>query len=230
MSSIPPIQIQADQYLYNQIAKHYITIINISHEFLAERSGTPVSSDNKMATYTSSLDYFTELLECHNDAQVIAFQSLIMHTHLPAAVPSIVDVGCAFGLAGLPFAMMGYNVTFHDFEGVGLEFVRWITGRMNLVNTHVIPYGQPIPRHALALCFDVLEHTGNHLATLKWFKELGDIVAMTYPCRVAYRPPYLKEGLDEWVDDELIVRAIEYRHRVVYKCYQYGWRSLVFLG
>ena len=86
----------------------------------------------------------------------------------------IIDVGCASGLTGFRFVNKGHLVTFHDFEGIGLEFIRWFLKDRKYGNAHwVVPYGNSLPygRYDAVVSIDVLEHTGNHLGYLKWLEN-----------------------------------------------------------
>lgn len=215
-----------DQVTFNQINEYYNIIDSLAAEFLKDKTGLQVSADNKQGTYVNAPDYYSETMKFHRDPWVQSFQSLIMaKTH---DRNSVVDAGCAFGITGLCFALEGRTVTFHDFEGLGLEFLRFVKANSKL-DIEIIPYGQPIRRHSMVCLIDVLEHVDNPMSLLKWSRELGDIVCLSYPCRVAWYPPYEESKyLDNYVDDEAVMRIISWRWQLHYTCNYYDWRAAIF--
>lgn len=215
-----------DQGVYDSISGCHAKIEAAANEFLADKGSLPVSANDKQGTYTSSTGYFLETLNYHKDPWVQSFLTRVIVTTQDTL--DAVDAGCAFGITGLCMAMAGKHVTFHDFEGLGLAFIRWFGQREGLP-IQVVPYGEYIRKHSMVVAFDVLEHTqGKHLAFLRWLRDLGHLVVLTYPCRVGRVPPFEPEGLDEWVDDEAIMTVIQHRHQMFYAKKQYDWRSIVF--
>jgi len=203
------------------------TISAALREFLKGESGPHESTWDKQERYTRSPNYQWGLHEFHPNVQ--EFIDVLRETK----PDTVTDVGCASGLTGLQFALDGRFVVFHDFEGVGLRFVRHFLQAHGLHGT-VIPYlvspeeydvGRPPPRSELVTAIDVMEHTGNHLGALRWLKSLGEVVALTYP-HVGFKPPYA-DVYDEWVDDEAIMWTVEKRHEIV-RTYDTERRFLVF--
>jgi hypothetical protein len=219
--------VELEEY-YQHIKDCQDKIVAAAVDFLGDRPNTPVSNRDKAGTYTKSVDYIKELYEFHCDPWVLGFMASF-HEMLGKTprLKSITDVGCVFGFSGLPLAHAGYHVTFHDFEGYGLEFIKWYIAREKL-DAEVIPYGGVVHRQDVVLAIDVLEHTGNHLGAIKWFKELGDVVALSYPVRVPWKPPFEPSGLDEWIDDELMCMALRFRYQVYNSSLQHGWRTVVY--
>ena len=178
-------------------------------EFRGTRPGRPMALDDLRATYTQSWDYLAYLGNFHVD-EVGSFLADVAEMVTPAG--TVVDVGCAAGYTGLQFAALGYQVTFHDFAGYGLEFIAWYAKRAGL-KVRIVPYSAELEQHDFALAIDVLEHTGNHLGTLRWLAGLGKTVALCYPT-AAYRPPFVPV-FDEWVDDDAIHRILDKRHHIL---------------
>lgn len=169
----------------------------------------PVSASDKIRTYTESADYLIGTTYFHNDIYVKQFEA-DFKKHSPGT--RFLDVGCCTGSTGLALARRGYHVGFHDFEGLGLEFIRWLSGEESL-DTDVIPYGTKEPvDYNVAIALDVMEHTGNHLGFIRWISSLAPKVIITYPL-MAFAPPY-EMVIDEWIDDEA-VRTILYERYTV---------------
>lgn len=165
---------------------------------------------DKKRTYTASPDYLIYTVSFHGNRNVAAFEEAIK----PPAGSTIIDVGCCAGITGLNLAWQGYPVTFHDFEGLGLDFIRWFSSRHQL-NATVIPYGDELPIcYDLLVALDVLEHTGNHLAFVHWISTLAHQVRICYPLSAGFSPPYANV-LDEWVDDEIIRETVAKRYRII---------------
>ncbi len=184
--------------------------------------GGPVSAEEKVGTYTESTQYLKNTTHYHFDVDMKPFTEEALSG---PNVGEIIDVGCCSGLMGLVMALREYWVTFHDFEGVGLAFVRWMIERHGLEG-EVIPYGQEVTRrYDTVIATDVLEHTGNHLGFIRWVSGLGKRVIVTYP-QIAFSPPHV-EVIDEWVDDEVIVRVVEERYEVVTNYLRNGRRFLI---
>jgi hypothetical protein len=214
---------------FAEVGLCYDNIEQIGRTYLADKEHISTSNTDKVQTYTKSTDYFFETMEYHRCPYVQEFNGVALQAMGAFKMHTAVDVGCAWGVTGLVVAEHGIPVTFHDFEGAGLDFLRWTKNNGNLKDKiNVVPYGDPIKRHGTCLAFDVLEHTGNHLAALRWFKELGDLVIMCYPTRVPLLEPFKPYGLDEWVDDEAIMWTIQRRYQLIYSSLRYSWRSIVF--
>jgi len=179
------------------------------NEFLADKGSAPYSTADKMAAYTGSPEYLTYTTYFHHDVHVKEFTEGIN----PRPGSTFIDVGCCSGFTGLLLAHRGYKVTFHDFDGLGLKFVRWYSEKHNL-DTDVIPYGQELPvRYDIAISLDVMEHTGNHLGYLRWITELADRAMICYPL-MPFSPPH-DDVLDEWIDDNAICDIVNCRYKLV---------------
>lgn len=186
-------------------------MVDISAElrtFLSDVESQPVSTSDKRGTYTNSGDYLIYTTSFHHDHAV----SELVTGLKPPAGTTIIDVGCCSGFTGLTFALQGYKVAFHDFEGLGLQFVRWF-GDKHALDIEVIPYGGEIEkRYDIAIALDVMEHTGNHLGFIRWISDLAHRVIICYPL-MAFGPPY-SDDLDEWVDDQVIRNVVEARYKL----------------
>lgn len=184
-------------------------------DFFRDRGNSvPVSPNNLMATYTESVPYLLNTVcEFHQQTPVLAFTDRLV-AEIPAGA-SVVDVGCAGGITGLTLARKGRAVTFHDFEGLGLAFIRHYAATEGLT-VRVVPYGQePSPfKHDWAVALDVIEHTGNALGFLKWMKGMGETVAFSIPS-VGFEPPYVNV-VDRWMDHEALRWVLERRHDLLY--------------
>lgn len=190
--------------------------------FLSDRDPFTDYLSDKNRAYTASPDYLIYTTSFHHNRNVKAFEESIR----PPVGTQIIDVGCCAGMTGLALAMRGYPVTFHDFEGLGLQFVRWISSKRTL-DTQVIPYGDQLTRrYDIAIALDVLEHTGNHLSFVRWISGLAGRVMICYPLSSGFEPPYVNV-LDEWVDDEMIRLAVSHRYRVLHDQNPDGRRFLV---
>jgi 2-polyprenyl-3-methyl-5-hydroxy-6-metoxy-1,4-benzoquinol methylase len=188
---------------------------SLLRQFVAERPEVPVSTSDKLRTYTTSPQYLAYCAQYHQSPDVAQFLLTVAGLIQPG--DSLVDVGCCAGFTGLMLAGYDkYPVTFHDYGGIGLDFLRWVLANHDYPQTRVIPYHQPIEPHKWVVACDVLEHTGNHLATLRWLSELSSYgVVLCYPTAPAFAPPYVTDRLDEWVDDEAIQWVIERRYKVI---------------
>lgn len=183
-------------------------------EFIALKQdrGPSVSIEDKQATYTRSSEYLVYVTAYHHTADFARFITDLVGQISP--YHSIIEVGCSSGFSGLTLTRYGRrNVTFHDFAGLGLEFLGWYGKEEGLPLT-TIPYTNPTAvRYDWVLCLDVLEHTGNHLGALRWLEELGDNVALAYPL-MEFVPPF-QNVMDEWVDDEIIQMTLVKRYTVL---------------
>jgi hypothetical protein len=184
-------------------------IIDDLKRFLSDREPFTDYLLDKRRTYTASPDYLIYVTSFHGNRNVAAFEQSIC---APLGT-RFIDVGCCSGVTGLNLALRGYHVTFHDYEGLGLEFIRWFSKEHRL-DTKVIPYGEETVNYDVAIALDVLEHTGNHLAFIKWISSLADKVMICYPLSVPFAPPY-ENVLDEWVDDKAIRQIVSERYKVV---------------
>ena len=227
--------------LLDQAALQHVNLVqrDIEQRFplfvasLPEQVGkAPETADDKFATYTDSTAYFEHLAEGHRDELTSAFLASALHiSQQPAAhICSVTDAGCMFGGSGLVMAMAGIKTTFHDFPGIGLDFIRWYAKEAHIEPyVELLPYGAPIHKADLCLALDVLEHTGNHLATLRWLKQLGQIICMTYPVSVPWNYPFDNaKVIDEWVDDEAIGWVLQRRHDVLFTSLHYERRMVIF--
>ena len=163
-----------------------------------------------MPRYTRSPGYLRYLGAFHSQPQVNDFMGWLI-----SAIPqgsTIYDVGCVCGYTGLVLALAGFDVAFHDYEGLGLDFVRWMHESNEDLNISVIPYGQPAPKRDWAIALDVIEHTTNQLGFVRWMADLGRVASFSFP-GVAYTPPF-EFPLDQWIDAEAILMTISLRYRV----------------
>lgn len=177
----------------------------IRDEFVEFTQGR-AEGDNK---YTSSPEYLASTITYHETMPLVDLQRWLNNR----ISGTVVDVGCATGVVGLSLAHKGMRVTFHDFEGIGLEFIRWYAQKHHLDYT-IIPYGQPTVQHDWAIALDVLEHVPNPLTFLHWVSGLGKNVFITYPCSIDYQVPYAPLRTDEYCDDEAIVWVVEKRYEM----------------
>ncbi len=173
--------------------------------------------------YTQSPWYLLYTTEFHDDPNVSNFINMITSRTLTGT--TFVDVGCGSGMTGLLIALQGFAVTFHDYESLGMDFIRGFIARHGL-SASVIPYGEEVPRHTVAIALDVLEHTSSHVSTLRWLRELGINVALTYPL-LPYRRPYIRE-VDEYVDDEAMMLVANQRYNVVFATIHNKRRFLIY--
>ena len=180
--------------------------------------------------YTASPRYQMYITEFHEEPDICNYiNSILESTALESSGRefSFVDAGCGSGFTGLSIALASKKlVTFHDFAGLGLDFISDYLIHNPEINAKVVPYGKYVPRHVMAIALDVLEHTGNHLCTLKWLRDLGDYVAISYPL-MPYFPPFVKV-LDEYVDDEAIQWVCEKRYRIILSEIFNGRRFLIY--
>lgn len=180
----------------------------------------PMSIDDKRSTYTESGDYLLYTTQYHTDAGMAELMNYIYK--IPAR--SVIDAGCCSGFTGLLMALKSYyDVIFHDFEGLGLKFIRWFIEKHSL-NAEVVPYGEKIDCADLAIALDVIEHTGNHLSFIRWMNGLGRSKVICYPL-MAFAPPYV-DVMDEWVDDEAIRQIVGSRYETIFDWSQNGRRFL----
>lgn len=184
-------------------------------EFLATQDRhAPISTANLRATYTESTSYLMAVIcQFHAQMPVLKFTDRLMAEISAGA--TVVDVGCAGGITGLTLAREGFRVTFHDFEGLGLDFVRHYAAREGL-DVRVVPYGEEPAgfHHDWAVALDVIEHTGNELGFLRWMKQMGDTVAFSIPT-VGFEPPY-RPVVDAWIDREAVEWVVRRRYEVLY--------------
>lgn len=86
----------------------------------------------------------------------------------------ILDFGCGIGTDGLKFIELGYDVTFHDFEGPSRNFLQW---RLNYRN-QIANFSSPdaIIRETefdLIWAMDVIEHIKNPIEVLEPYLKLS---------------------------------------------------------
>ena len=163
-----------------------------------------------MPRYTKSPSYLRYLGQFHVQNAVVEFMDWLLETIPQDAL--VYDVGCVCGYTGLVLAMNGYDVAFHDYEGLGLQFVREFGSAHGLPVT-VIPYGMPAPMRDWAIALDVIEHTPNQLGFIRWMTELGRTVVFSFP-GTYYVAPF-KPQLDRWVDAEAIGWVLERRYDII---------------
>lgn len=202
-------------------------------EILVEEDGRyKIEADKLQQLYTESPAYQLYITEFHDEPNIISFLNYVSDSAKDTfkelgVKTSFIDVGCGSGFTGLSLALSGdYFVTFHDFEGLGLDFIRDYLDKNDNIRGQVIPYGLQVKRHTVAIALDVMEHTHNHLCTLRWLKELGDYVVLTYPL-MPYKPPFIVE-IDEYVDDEALLYICEKRYKVILSKVVNGRRFLIY--
>ena len=185
----------------------------------------PKTTENDI--YTHSPEYQIVSLRYHEDAYM-----KVLHTDLDKAIgldKTVLDVGCSLGVTGLLLAHRGRSVTFHDYEGLGLKFLRQHI-KKNELNARVVPYGEKVDLHDWVLATDVIEHAGDPLAFLRWMEMLGKKVILTYPVTVEWQEPWKMARVDEWVDDSGIRCLIGKRHKVFLDSLEHGRRYLGYVG
>jgi 2-polyprenyl-3-methyl-5-hydroxy-6-metoxy-1,4-benzoquinol methylase len=87
-------------------------------------------------------------------------RELLRHYILPEEMGNILDFGCGAGNDGLFYANMGFNVTFADVEGHGLEFIRWRLKRRG-ITARVINSDEQFESYDFVMAIDCLEHIMN---------------------------------------------------------------------
>lgn len=161
--------------------------------------------------YHSDMNYLWWTSLWHSGAIPQAWFDIIAEGVGPGV--RVLDVGAGHGFSGLSLGMMtGAQVDFYDFDktSLGAEFIRAMGTKYGL-SLGVYEYGEEIGGYDLVVAADLLEHTGNHLAGLRWIGSLGKRMHMCYPVSVEYLPPYVKR-VDDWVDDEVIMSVIPHRY------------------
>ena len=174
-----------------------------------------VSAYRKNDTYKKSVRYIRDNASpFHTDHHVQNYLSnYIVKLDSPKKV---IDVGCASGITGLNFLEFGHHVTFHDYDGIGLEFLRWLRFSEKRQNMLISSYECSLSHtpYDIVVAFDVLEHTGNHLGFLKWMESLGKSIVLCFPYSQGFTPPY-EPQLDEWVDVDAICNIINLKYKNV---------------
>ena len=164
--------------------------------------------------YTESPSYLRYLGDFHHQNAVVEFMDWLLANIEPSA--TVWDVGCVNGYTGLVLALHGYDVAFHDYEGIGLDFIRWVEPILGDINGNgvkisITPYTtDAVLKRDWAIALDVIEHTPNALGFVRWMKELGDTVAFSFP-EARFLPPYLPV-LDQWTDGEALRWVIDKRY------------------
>lgn len=124
------------------IHHHTLEITAALREFMADKEGPRTDPANPFATYTTSPEYLLHTITAfHSNTGVQGIIGDVLKHIQPGE--TVVDVGCSCGFTGLTIAMQGRAVTFHDFESLGLQFIRWFAERKGLI-VSVIPYGDSI--------------------------------------------------------------------------------------
>lgn len=172
----------------------------------AETDGVHYITTDYMRVYTESPAYLgADICDFHCQPAMVEFTHWLLQQVKPDS--TVIDVGCSTGFAGLTLAMDGHAVTFHDYEGLALEFIQWFAYHAGIA-VDIVPYarGLELPRYDWVLALDVIEHVSNQFAFLRWVCELGDNVALTFP-QVGYEPPYIQR-LDEWIDADMVLAIL----------------------
>lgn len=204
----------------------YMLLQQCLAEYLDPEDGSILpSADDKMRTYTESAVYISATTAFHFNDRVAEFFAFMLDLIKPDE--RIIDVGCCSGFTGLLLMLNNrYNVQFHDFDGLGLSFVRSFLQSRRYSQASVVPYGdQPKPSDWV-VALDVLEHTGNHLGFLHYLDGLGDKFVVTYPL-MTYRPPFVNV-IDEWVDDVAIEHIIDQRYDMIKSYTTDGRRYMIY--
>lgn len=179
--------------------------------------------------YTKSINYIASTTAFHMSLSVIEFIASL--TGLIDTNDLVVDVGTCSGFTGLSIALAGKrDVTLYDFDGIGGEFIKYFIEQEGLTDCRFLPYSpenDKRKKYDWAIALDVLEHSGNQLAFVRWLTNLGRNVAMTYPMSVSFYPPYMSP-IDDWVDDEIIVGVIGARYNILENYATNGRRFLIF--
>lgn len=164
--------------------------------------------------YNNDLDYlwWTALWHAHP-----VVQSWLDGIAANMSAARVLDLGTGNGFTGLTIALLtSAQVVFSDFDAtsLGSQFIRDFCEVHDL--TYEIRSYQDLDdtEYDIVIAADVLEHTGNHPAALRWFARLGKEVHICYPISVPWAPPYIKR-VDDWVDDELIMIAIAARYNLL---------------
>jgi hypothetical protein len=183
--------------------------------------------------YQGSLKYLLQTMRYHQDPELERF--LVKVRGEMGSGATILDLGCATGTIGAWFAAQDHPVLFYDYEGFGLRFLHesdwdgWIKKERSAPRVaHVVSYDEPAPRASWVLALDVMEHTGDPLRFLYWIGALGRHFAVSYPVEIAFRPPFMPQQIDEWVDDEAVNWVIERRYRMLESYRANGRRYIIF--
>ncbi len=186
-----------------------------------------VAQQDKPRIYAQDLGYLYHSADWHASPYVCRFFDRI--AKMVGENDTILDVGCESGMSGLTLGLLsGCKVVFHDFPGQGPLFALH-QGEKDGLRVSFIPYGDTtLPYAGYVLAIDMLEHTDHHMATLRWLGGLGKVKVVTYPATVRFEPPYRKDRLDEWVDDEAILWLLQKRHRMIESYLEDGRRYLVY--
>ncbi len=171
----------------------------------------PKNIDDVNDIYVNNSEYLMSCTSFHFSDDMIDF-----HMKLEGAIgidDSVIDVGCESGITGLLLAHSDRKVTFFDYDSIGLWFIRWYLDKMHLPGETRI-YSSDMPKHDYALALDVIEHSGDSLAFLRWMETLGKKVFITYPLTVGWQPTYLPTRIDEYVDDDAVRLICHARYSV----------------
>ena len=90
-----------------------------------------------------------------------------------------IDVGAGGGQLGIALHELGFSVSFADIQSLSLKYLSWRLHRRGLMlPIYNLDSGVPIPRHNLAVCFDVLEHLveEEQIRLLAKLDEMAEIV------------------------------------------------------
>lgn len=201
------------------------------NEYLSKVQDTIPVSDTQslMEVYTQSIDYVTSTTRYHLEGPIIRFIASL--SVLISPKDAIVDVGTCSGFTGFLMALAGkLDVTFYDYEGIGSDFIEYFIEQEDLAEQcRFLPYSSDNDKRKYdwVIALDVLEHTGNQLAFIKWLTNMGKNVAITYPMSIGFTPPWFKV-VDDWVDDEAILKIIGDRYVISKNYTTQNRRFLVF--
>jgi cyclopropane fatty-acyl-phospholipid synthase-like methyltransferase len=110
---------------------------------------------------------FSEAIEYVKRSAVPRFWKYALHRELlkeyilPEEMGDILDFGCGAGNDGMFYANMGFNVTFADVAGCGLEFIRWRLGRRGITGCKVINSDKAYGTYDFVMAIDCFEHIMN---------------------------------------------------------------------
>ena len=92
---------------------------------------------------------------------------------------TIIDYGAGGGQVGIGLHFLGYNVSFADVPSQSLSWLMFRLRALKLdLPIYMIDKDIEIPKHDVAICFDVMEHIPPkyHEATLERLAKIGSIV------------------------------------------------------
>jgi hypothetical protein len=175
--------------------------------------------------YTDDIDYLISTTKWDSGGRKKHAYEIIQR-YIPLE-SSVVEVGSASGISGCHLLASGYtDLTFCDFEGVGLRFIQYVLPLVGL-SGKVVPYGQE-GVYDWVIALDVIEHVPNPLTFLRWVYGICRVgVVLTYPETVGWQPPYAELRIDEHVDTKLLCVAASVLFNIEHSDYCDGGRTLV---